>query len=33
MGISKAKSFKNMIRVAQKMIETDVLGSMKKELE
>jgi glycerol-3-phosphate acyltransferase PlsX len=32
-GISKAKSFKNMIRVAQKMIETDVLGSMKKELE
>ena len=32
-GISRAKSFKNMIRVAQKMIETDVLGSMKKELE
>jgi glycerol-3-phosphate acyltransferase PlsX len=32
-GISKSKSFKNMIRVAQKMIETDVLGSMKKELE
>ena len=32
-GISKAKSFKNMIRVAQKMIETDVLGSMKKELD
>ena len=32
-GISKAKSFKNMIRVAQKMIETNVLESMKKELE
>ena len=32
-GISKSKSFKNMIRVAQKMIETDVLESMKKELE
>jgi len=32
-GISRAKSFKNMIRVAQKMIETDVLGSMTKELE
>jgi glycerol-3-phosphate acyltransferase PlsX len=32
-GISTAKSFKNMIRVAQKMIETDVLGSMKRELE
>ncbi len=32
-GISKAKAFKNMIRVAQKMIETDVLGKMKEELQ
>jgi glycerol-3-phosphate acyltransferase PlsX len=32
-GISHAKAFKNMIRVAQKMIETDVLDRMKKELE
>jgi len=32
-GISKAKAFKNMIRVAQKMIETEVLESMKRELE
>ena len=28
-GISKAKSFKNMILLAQKMIETDLLGKMK----
>jgi glycerol-3-phosphate acyltransferase PlsX len=32
-GISKAKAFKNMIRVAQKMIATDVLGKMKEELQ
>lgn len=32
-GISKAKAFKNMIRVAQKMIEKDVLGRMKEELQ
>ena len=32
-GISQAKSFKNMIRVAQKMIETRVLERMKEELE
>ncbi len=32
-GISHAKAFKNMIRVAQRMIETDVLDRMKKELE
>ena len=32
-GISHAKAFKNMIRVAQKMIEKDVLDRMKKELE
>jgi glycerol-3-phosphate acyltransferase PlsX len=32
-GISKAKAFKNMIRVAQKMIEKDVLGKMKEELQ
>ncbi|HZI54445.1 MAG TPA: phosphate acyltransferase PlsX [Chitinophagaceae bacterium] len=32
-GISHATAFKNMIRVAQKMIETDVLDQMKKELE
>jgi glycerol-3-phosphate acyltransferase PlsX len=28
-GISKAKAFKNMIVLAQKMIETDLLGKMK----
>ncbi|MBS1666233.1 MAG: phosphate acyltransferase PlsX [Bacteroidetes bacterium] len=28
-GISKAKSFKNMILLAQKMIETDLMGKMK----
>jgi glycerol-3-phosphate acyltransferase PlsX len=32
-GISQAKAFKNMILVAQKMIEKDVLGKMKQELE
>ncbi len=32
-GISKAKAFKNMIRVAQKMIEKDVLGKMKEALQ
>ncbi len=32
-GISKAKAFKNMIRVAGKMIEKDVLGRMKEELQ
>ena len=32
-GISKAKAFKNMIQVAQKMIEKDVLGKMKDELQ
>ncbi len=31
-GISGAKAFKNMIAVAQKMIEKDVLGIMKNEL-
>lgn len=31
-GISHAKAFRNMIRVAGKMIEKDVLGKMKKEL-
>lgn len=31
-GISKAKAFKNMIHVAQKMIMKDVLGKMKEEL-
>lgn len=31
-GISKAKAFGNMIRVAEKMIEKDVLGRMKQEL-
>jgi phosphate acyltransferase len=31
-GISQAKAFMNMIRVAEKMIETDVLGKMKDEL-
>ena len=32
-GISKALAFKNMILVAQKMLEKDVLGKMKEELE
>ena len=32
-GISHAKAFKNMIRVAQKMIETEVLERMKRELD
>ena len=32
-GISQAKAFKNMIGVAQKMIEKDVLGRMKEELQ
>lgn len=32
-GISKARAFKNMILVAQKMIEKDVLGKMKEELK
>jgi glycerol-3-phosphate acyltransferase PlsX len=32
-GISQAKAFKNMILVAQKMIEKDVLGKMKDELQ
>lgn len=32
-GISKAKAFKNMILVAQKMIEKNVLGRMKEELQ
>ena len=31
-GISKARAFKNMIAVAEKMIEKDVLGKMKNEL-
>ena len=31
-GISHAKAFMNMIKVAQKMIEKDVLGKMKDEL-
>jgi len=31
-GISKAKAFKNMIKVAKQMIEKDVLGKMKEEL-
>ena len=31
-GISKSMAFMNMIRVAQKMIETDVLGQMKEKL-
>ncbi|HEX6192853.1 MAG TPA: phosphate acyltransferase PlsX [Chitinophagaceae bacterium] len=31
-GISKAKAFMNMIKLAQKMIEKDVLGKMKEEL-
>lgn len=32
-GISKGIAFKNMIRVARKMIEKDVLGRMKAELQ
>ncbi|PZR27845.1 MAG: phosphate acyltransferase PlsX [Citrobacter freundii] len=32
-GISKAKAFSNMIRVAQQMIEKDVLGKMREELQ
>jgi len=32
-GISKAKAFMNMILIAQKMIETDVMSKMKQELE
>lgn len=32
-GISKAKAFMNMILIAQKMIETDVMNKMKEELE
>ncbi len=32
-GISKARAFKNMIMVAQQMIEKDVLGKMKEELQ
>lgn len=32
-GISKAKAFKNMILVAQKMIDTGVLQKMKEELQ
>lgn len=32
-GISSAKAFRNMIGVAQKMIEKDVLGRMKEELQ
>lgn len=32
-GISEAKAFKNMILIAQKMIEKNVLGRMKEELE
>ena len=32
-GISHAKAFRNMIILAQKMIETDVMSKMKKELE
>jgi phosphate acyltransferase len=32
-GISKAKAFKNMVLVAQKMLEKDVLGKMKEELQ
>jgi len=31
-GISHAKAFKNMILLAEKMIETDVMSEMKKEL-
>jgi phosphate acyltransferase len=32
-GISRAKAFKNMIGVAQKMIDKDVLGRMKESLQ
>jgi glycerol-3-phosphate acyltransferase PlsX len=32
-GISKAKAFKNMILVAQRMIQKDVLVKMKEELQ
>src|SRR6218665_944040 len=32
-GIPKAKAFKNMIKVAEQMIEKDVLGKMKEELK
>jgi phosphate acyltransferase len=32
-GISRAKAFKNMIKVAQKMIEKDVLGRMREALQ
>jgi phosphate acyltransferase len=32
-GISRAKAFKNMILVAQKMLEKDVLAKMKEELQ
>jgi glycerol-3-phosphate acyltransferase PlsX len=32
-GISKAKAFKNMILLAQKMIEKDVMQKLKTELE
>jgi len=32
-GISHAKAFTNMIIIAQKMIEKDIMGKMKKELE
>jgi len=32
-GISHAKAFRNMISLAQKMIERDVMGKMKTELE
>jgi phosphate acyltransferase len=32
-GISHAKAFKNMILLAEKMIEKDVMGKMKQELE
>lgn len=32
-GISRATAFKNMILVAQKMLEKDVLGKMKEELQ
>jgi glycerol-3-phosphate acyltransferase PlsX len=32
-GISHAKAFKNMIILAQKMVEKDVMNRMKQELE
>jgi glycerol-3-phosphate acyltransferase PlsX len=32
-GISKALAFKNMIMLAQKMIEKDVMQKMKAEVE